>query len=169
MLNRSHRPVRTFRRLAATLTLALGALLLSPQADAHHWHGGWGWGWGCCGGGWGWGGWWGPSYSVSFGWPYYYGYPSYAYSYYAAPYYPPYTYAPTYSYAPAYSYPPSYSWAPSGGYGQRTQQSVASNAPTMQTWYYCENPRGYYPQVKSCSGGWHQVLVQPSTTTGQAR
>ena len=28
-------------------------------------------------------------------------------------------------------------------------------------WYYCESPKGYYPYVKSCPGGWMQVV--PST------
>jgi len=25
-------------------------------------------------------------------------------------------------------------------------------------WYYCQNPQGYYPYVKSCPGGWMQVI-----------
>jgi len=25
-------------------------------------------------------------------------------------------------------------------------------------WYYCENPRGYYPYVRSCPGGWMRVV-----------
>jgi hypothetical protein len=29
-------------------------------------------------------------------------------------------------------------------------------------WYYCENPQGYYPYVKSCPGGWMQVVPQPT-------
>ena len=29
-------------------------------------------------------------------------------------------------------------------------------------WYYCQNPQGYYPYVKSCPGGWMQVV--PNTT-----
>ena len=117
----------------------------------------------------------GPSYSISFGWPGYYGYPYYAYPYYAAPYYPPYAYAPAYAYPPANSYAPNYSYAPNNSYApsdgypppQGQQQAAAYNAPAMQTWYYCERPRGYYPQVKSCNGGWHQVQVQPMTSTGQ--
>lgn len=28
-------------------------------------------------------------------------------------------------------------------------------------WYYCQNPQGYYPYVKSCAGGWQKVPVQP--------
>jgi hypothetical protein len=32
-------------------------------------------------------------------------------------------------------------------------------------WYYCQNPQGYYPYIKSCPGGWMQVVpnVTPST------
>lgn len=25
-------------------------------------------------------------------------------------------------------------------------------------WYYCENPRGYHPYVRSCPGGWMKVV-----------
>ena len=28
-------------------------------------------------------------------------------------------------------------------------------------WYYCEQPAGYYPDVKACPGGW--LLVMPET------
>ena len=28
-------------------------------------------------------------------------------------------------------------------------------------WYYCQNPAGYYPYVKSCNGTWQQVPAQP--------
>lgn len=31
-----------------------------------------------------------------------------------------------------------------------------------QNWYYCDNPRGYYPYVATCSAGWRQVPAQPS-------
>jgi hypothetical protein len=27
-------------------------------------------------------------------------------------------------------------------------------------WYYCESPRGYYPYVKSCPGGWMKVVPE---------
>ena len=29
-------------------------------------------------------------------------------------------------------------------------------------WYYCQNPQGYHPYIKSCPGGWMQVV--PSET-----
>jgi hypothetical protein len=33
-----------------------------------------------------------------------------------------------------------------------------------QNWYYCENPKGYYPYVASCNGPWRQVPAQPQAT-----
>ena len=36
--------------------------------------------------------------------------------------------------------------------------------PTPQSsayWYYCSQPRGYYPHVKQCPGGWQPVAPQP--------
>ena len=29
-------------------------------------------------------------------------------------------------------------------------------------WYYCQNPQGYYPYIRSCPGGWMRVV--PETT-----
>ncbi|MFO7580473.1 hypothetical protein [Nitrosomonas halophila] len=48
------------------------------------------------------------------------------------------------------------------------QPSVIQQAPparvtsTINYWYYCENPAGYYPEVKSCPGGWIQVPPRPT-------
>jgi hypothetical protein len=36
-------------------------------------------------------------------------------------------------------------------------------APSSNSWYYCQNPQGYYPYVKECPGGWQQVSPQPPT------
>jgi len=38
---------------------------------------------------------------------------------------------------------------------------VPSGLPPMQTWYYCDNPQGYYPYVASCNNPWQQVPAQP--------
>ena len=27
-------------------------------------------------------------------------------------------------------------------------------------WYYCQEPQGYYPYVKSCPGGWMKVVPE---------
>lgn len=67
----------------------------------------------------------------------YWGYP---YPYYSPYYYPPY---------PAYYAPPS---------GPAPQAPVqATGAPPPQSWYYCDNPQGYYPYVQNCSSAWRQV------------
>lgn len=29
-------------------------------------------------------------------------------------------------------------------------------------WYYCENPKGYYPYVKQCPNGWMKVVPSPA-------
>ena len=67
-------------------------------------------------------------------WPYYYGPPVVAY----AP--PPVVYAP-----PAPAYPPA---------------AYAAQAP--QFWYYCDDLRGYYPNVASCPTPWREVPATPS-------
>jgi hypothetical protein len=33
--------------------------------------------------------------------------------------------------------------------------------PGAGYWYYCRDPRGYYPYVKACPGGWQRVAPQP--------
>src|ERR1700761_6864638 len=30
------------------------------------------------------------------------------------------------------------------------------------SWYYCDNPRGYYPYVASCPTAWREVPAQPN-------
>ena len=33
--------------------------------------------------------------------------------------------------------------------------------PAPPTWYYCDNPPGYYPYVPQCPGGWRPVAPTP--------
>jgi len=40
--------------------------------------------------------------------------------------------------------------------------SVSTAAPPSQVWYYCEEPKGYYPYVPSCAKGWRVVPATPS-------
>ena len=70
--------------------------------------------------------------------PYYYPYPGY-YPYY----YPP----PVVAVPPE---PPVYI----------ERDAIPEPAPEAY-WYYCTRPRGYYPQVKKCPGGWQPVPPQP--------
>jgi hypothetical protein len=41
--------------------------------------------------------------------------------------------------------------APPPGYAQREEAEP-------DYWYYCENPRGYYPYVRRCPEGWMRVV-----------
>lgn len=36
-------------------------------------------------------------------------------------------------------------------------QAYVSQDDADSTWYYCDNPQGYYPQVPECPGGWQTV------------
>ncbi len=161
---------RAILTVAAAVTIGTGALLVNSPARAGG-HGGWGWG--------------GPRLSFSFGLPLYY--PYYAPRYYPRPYYPPYVYGapsyPPYAYAPPnyQGYPPSGPY-PSNGYyppqnGYSTPNSYPpppppdsmqqSNQPQQQTWYYCDNPQGYYPDVETCNDQWRPVPGSPSGPAGQ--
>ncbi len=111
----------------------------------HGWYGGWGYRYYPRGYWWGpWGyaypGWWWP-YS---GW--WWSYPPYVGLY---PYYP---------YPRSYSYP--YNMSPPGGTVEPPAYSQQRGQPYY--WYYCENPQGYYPYVKSCPGGWTPVEPKPT-------
>lgn len=40
--------------------------------------------------------------------------------------------------------------------------------PTQENtdyWYYCENPKGYYPYVKNCPYGWMKVVPNTNPET----
>jgi hypothetical protein len=63
---------------------------------------------------------------------------------------------PAYPYYPYYSYYP----APPVVVEQQPQGYVQQNQPESDYWYYCQNPEGYYPYVKSCPGGWMKVVPE---------
>lgn len=58
------------------------------------------------------------------------------------------------------------SWYPYAYYPQpptNVQQAPISVEPQQQNddayyWYYCENPKGYYPYITSCPAGWMKVV-----------
>lgn len=41
---------------------------------------------------------------------------------------------------------------------------VPDGAAPTQSWYYCQNPAGYYPYVQNCAGGWQPVPMVPPGT-----
>ncbi|HEX3973900.1 MAG TPA: hypothetical protein VHX19_21375 [Stellaceae bacterium] len=67
--------------------------------------------------------------------------------------------------APWYYAPPPVVYAPPPVVYAPPQQAYV--AQPNQGWYYCDNPRGYYPYVASCAAGWRQVPAQPNTAPPQ--
>jgi len=130
--------------------------------------------------------WYGPSWSFYYGspywwgasgyyWPGYFRYSSYWPGYYGYGYYWPGYYG--YGYVP-----PTYVYGPPGVvtstadvvYIEResgtvsTQQAAPDAAtpptpppPGTQWWYLCASPRGAYPYVRECPGGWERVPAVP--------
>src|SRR5437879_12708388 len=60
----------------------------------------------------------------------------------------------------SYAYPSPYPYAyPPMVVATSDPLSVAP--PPQASWYYCDNPRGYYPYVHQCPGGWRPVAPTP--------
>ena len=62
-------------------------------------------------------------------------------------------------FAPWY-YPPAF-YVPPYVPPRVVYQQPTYVAPQQQVWYYCGNPRGYYPYVGSCQEGWRTVPSAP--------
>jgi hypothetical protein len=67
--------------------------------------------------------------------------------------YPYYPYYPSYPY---YSQPPVVIQQLPQEYVMPEQQREESSY-----WYYCRNPKGYYPYIKRCPEGWLKVVPTP--------
>ncbi len=108
------------------------------------------------GGGYGGGGHYGGHFGGGWGGPYWgwYGFGPWSGYPYAYPYYAPY-----------YSYPYPYAY-PQAPYPPADTQLAVPSEPQQFYWYYCQNPQGYYPFVKSCPGGWMQVIPTPPQSEG---
>lgn len=76
--------------------------------------------------------------------------------YYGAPYPYHYPYYPYYSY-PYYGYPPVQASPPV--YVERGQDGTEGE----YYWYYCSNPKGYYPYVRICNANWQRVTPVPQS------
>ncbi len=71
-------------------------------------------------------------------------------------------YPPNYAYPPVVAVPtppPAYVQLPSQVI--QAQPQAQTQAPAANYWHYCRKPKGYYPYVKNCPGGWLQVAPQP--------
>jgi hypothetical protein len=77
------------------------------------------------------------------------------------PYYRPRYYAPPYY---VYAYPPVVAYSSPPVYIQRGDEGNQEGnqiQPAPAFWYFCSEPRGYYPYVSQCPKGWQQVPAQP--------
>lgn len=72
----------------------------------------------------------------------------------------PWWYADAYPY---YAYP-DVAIAPAAPVAQVYAAPNSAPVASQGTWYYCQNPAGYYPYIKNCGGGWQQVPAQPQGT-----
>jgi hypothetical protein len=98
-----------------------------------------------------------------------YGYPYYGWGYgfydpfWPYPYYYPYSgFGLSYSYSPRDYYYPAEPVLPPEDY---LDVPPDGGNQLGQVWYYCEDPAGYYPYVRSCNGAWQEV---PATPPGAA-
>jgi hypothetical protein len=79
-----------------------------------------------------------------------------------APLFWPWYYSDPYFYPPYYygDYPAAVYDAPSPTV--YVEQGAAPAVPEQSgDWYYCARPKGYYPYVQQCPGGWQRVAPQP--------
>lgn len=152
-------------RSLALAAIAAATVAAAPAAAQHHgggggYHGGGGYRGGYHGGGYhggrGWhGGGWGWGFGLGLGlgvglydpwWPGYYG----AYPY--------------YSYYPYYADPPvTVIQQPMAIVPQQQVQQ----APAPATYYYCDDPAGYYPYVQNCAKPWRPVPAVPQSAAPQ--
>lgn len=81
---------------------------------------------------------------------------------------------PGYYGPPAYYYPPPvyYSPPPTVVEVPVAPPTYIERTPVQQqstgVWYYCANPKGYYPYVQNCPGGWRPVTPTPPADPGPA-
>ncbi len=88
--------------------------------------------------------------------------PSFSFYWGSGGYYPRRYYYPYYPHYYPY-YPPSIITVPSSPPVYIERSSPPSSQPLATGyWYYCHNPKGYYPYVKECPAGWQQVSPTPT-------
>jgi hypothetical protein len=140
------------RRKRVGIIVVLAALLILSAGPGHTWrggHGGGGHGHGWHGGhGWG-----GPRVGIGIGLGPYWG-P------YWGGYWRPYAYGYPLAYPYGYAYPPVVA-APSTQVYLQPSPQASVQPPPAASWYYCDNPKGYYPYVQQCPGGWRPVAPTP--------
>jgi hypothetical protein len=148
--------VRSIRRGGLLVAVALATTLCASDASHAHYRGYWG------------GYYYGPRVGVYFAGPWYAG-PSWYWGarWYGYPYgYAGWPYGYGYGYPYGYPYGFGYSWRydPPIRYGLPPASYVEAPARSEPSgsWYYCNDPPGYYPYVSRCSRPW--LEVEPFST-----
>jgi hypothetical protein len=86
--------------------------------------------------------------------------------------YDPFWGAYDYPYYPyGYDYPFGYNYLPPpvvGGVAPPAYPAPPDGAgpAEQQNWYYCADPQGYYPYVRTCNGQWQMVPAAPNAPPG---
>ncbi len=87
-----------------------------------------------------------------------------------APLFSPWYYAPPpnyyYYYPPTYYPPPLVSVPAQPPVYIEQGVSQAGSSPGSNYWYYCHDPKGYYPYVEQCPAGWQRVSPVPPPPAG---
>lgn len=60
---------------------------------------------------------------------------------------------------PSYPYPSPY--VPGMIAERQSQPGEPPSQAPVGYWYYCKNPKGYYPYIPKCPGGWTRVPAKP--------
>ena len=59
-------------------------------------------------------------------------------------------------------YPYSYPYYSTPVVVEREPELYVEPQQAQQYWYFCNNPKGYYPYVKGCPEGWMKVVPTPT-------
>jgi hypothetical protein len=145
--------MNVLKPLAAAAVL-IAAMATAAPADAHGYYGYRGYWYG------------GPAVRFYYGGPLWWG----GGYYYGPPYGSPYGYAPVPPVVVSPPSPPVYierdqEPAPVPSAPAPSAPAAPSAAPATQWWYLCSNPRGAYPYVRECPGGWERVPALPPGAT----
>ena len=125
--------MKRYVRISLAVVAVLFVCAVSGQAERYHGGGGGGRGWG-------------PALGLGLG----LGLWGLSHSYYYHPYYP-------YPYYGYYDTPPVIVQQPESEV--YVQPPLQAEEPIY--WYYCQDPKGYYPYVKQCPDGWMKVVPSP--------
>ena len=164
--------MKALRVTAVVVAVLAGLAVLAPTSANAYYRGGYR------------GHWYGPSVGFYYGGPYYgygWGSPWYYGSGYGYPYGYGYGYGGYgYGYGGYYAQPSYLYGPPAVAYIERDQPATSAPqvqpqaqaapavpaAPAGQWWYLCSSPRGAYPNVRECPGGWERV---PAIPPGQVK